>query len=100
MRISDWSSDVCSSDLGLTHFGRRRDIAKPWELEIRRHGLLIEVAGDILDRNAMGDHGETCLAEPVGDQVRVAAARHFIGPHDAAQEFLVEMPRLDRKSVV
>src|SRR3546814_5055483 len=25
--------------LGLTHFGRRRDIAKPWELEIRRHGL-------------------------------------------------------------
>src|SRR3546814_18992552 len=22
--------------LGLTHFGRRRDIAKPWELEIRR----------------------------------------------------------------
>src|SRR3546814_20024803 len=23
MRISDWSSDVCSSDLGLTPFGRR-----------------------------------------------------------------------------
>src|SRR3546814_4489397 len=23
MRISDWSSDVCSSDLGVHHFGQR-----------------------------------------------------------------------------
>src|SRR3546814_3779076 len=47
----------------------------------------------------MGDHGETGLAEPVVYQVRVAAARHFIGPHDAAQEFLVEMPRLGNRPV-
>src|SRR3546814_7885674 len=32
MRISDWSSDLCASDLGNRRFGRRRQIADPHEL--------------------------------------------------------------------
>src|SRR3546814_4912387 len=59
MRISDWSSDVCSSDLGLVEAGHRR------EVEIGRR--LVEHRGRHVARIALrrqapeevaGDHRE------------------------------------------
>src|SRR3546814_11036824 len=59
MRISDWSSDVCSSDLGLSEIcqfadrcwptnGARRQMTQPWWMpdrhQDRRHGLLARTA--------------------------------------------------------
>src|SRR3546814_19466213 len=80
MRISDWSSDVCSSDLGdalflgasgdrFTHFLRRRDVAGAFEAfgkcffdgrgadhryrRIRRDDLRIDVLRRAVNRPAM-----------------------------------------------
>src|SRR3546814_8652126 len=80
MRISDWSSDVCSSDLGdalflgasgdrFTHFLRRRDVAGAFEAfgkcffdgrgadhryrRIRRDDLRIDVLRRAVNRQAM-----------------------------------------------
>src|SRR3546814_7373922 len=45
MRISDWSSDVCSSDL-LHHEGRRREEPQSWRAGTRRRRPGREVFGD------------------------------------------------------
>src|SRR3546814_20059296 len=75
MRISDWSSDVCSSDLGLEHFERARSIDHAGEprdehvedrADAREHEHRAERE---LDR--MGDRGD--------------GGEHFHdGPHDAS----------------
>src|SRR3546814_9640474 len=39
MRISDWSSDVCSSDLFRAHFTDNRDVSD--------HGVLAEIAASV-----------------------------------------------------
>src|SRR3546814_1242523 len=72
MRISDWSSDVCSSDLGQPgpRAGEEGDAAGVGKLQRR---LRIVVDEDFLDRRAhgrmVGDHrGEhgVEMREPVG----------------------------------
>src|SRR3546814_20115402 len=62
MRISDWSSDVCSSDLGR-HLRELRhhavDVVLRPAIELRRQGVGAEVGG--LDRHRLA------LAEAAGD---------------------------------
>src|SRR3546814_5611331 len=62
MRISDWSSDVCSSDLEGRHAGLRPDAAALYEV----HGA----RGDVID--AADD-----LDLPGGDELRDDRLRHL-----------------------
>src|SRR3546814_17181993 len=41
MRISDWSSDVCSSDLIAYH--AQQNLPALWQLEVQRHAPLVAV---------------------------------------------------------
>src|SRR3546814_8193339 len=75
MRISDWSSDVCSSDLSLhiraRQFGRSR-IARGQQREIQRGRL---VADAILDRLHRRERSEHRIAPRVGLAVEHELAR-------------------------
>src|SRR3546814_14505102 len=70
MRISDWSSDVCSSDLGLDHRRRGLDgaVARPWNGEPAR--------GPGLRRGLR--RGGLAVARPAGRR-RQPGARHRPG---------------------
>src|SRR3546814_5817860 len=60
MRISDWSSDVCSSDLRLAEYGATQDVA---DRPVRRavHALQIE----LLDPRLIGGDGGAFHADAV-----------------------------------
>src|SRR3546814_16581502 len=77
MRISDWSSDVCSSDLG--------DVERPVELVRDPVG-----AGEVPARPPW-DHGDLDVVA-AGDPVRDLVDRAVAADHDEE--------RRDRKSVV
>src|SRR3546814_14252062 len=77
MRISDWSSDVCSSDLPVLHLGKARDeFAQKLDRKLAEHdpahrlrpeGML--AAGDQADKVAC--QAEACdLAPSVRQQLR------------------------------
>src|SRR3546814_13598475 len=40
MRISDWSSDVCSSDLHAIHHGSQRGLRVPGDFDLQRGGAV------------------------------------------------------------
>src|SRR3546814_9045387 len=64
MRISDWSSDVCSSDLAVS--ARRRALAAAaQQVEDRTRGQPVRFEDLHLD----------CVAEPVGGSVRRSEGR-------------------------
>src|SRR3546814_10443627 len=44
MRISDWSSDLCSSDLPGVYFGGRQNLLRAWRAGLSGHRL-----GDLLE---------------------------------------------------
>src|SRR3546814_1106194 len=57
MRISDWSSDVCSSDLLVAALGHPGDVlARPLGLETEAHRGDAERAGDLPDLVEVGVH--------------------------------------------
>src|SRR3546814_2185533 len=78
MRISDWSSDVCSSDLRLAHLGEQVAQVEALQVELRRplagelQSLGAEVQGTVDRADQGGRHGAhrriAALAEAVGDQ--------------------------------
>src|SRR3546814_14894006 len=47
MRISDWSSDVCSSDLGVIRVLSSQGDDQRWELRTEHAGRSLEVAGPL-----------------------------------------------------
>src|SRR3546814_17671604 len=49
MRISDWSSDVCSSDLGFMLFTRRNKMAKILVLYYSMYGHIETMANSIAE---------------------------------------------------
>src|SRR3546814_10525222 len=62
MRISDWSSDVCSSDLGLGANPPMDDALDPWHPDARRghaarcpRALCREAPGDVRDDRVRAD---------------------------------------------
>src|SRR3546814_15694881 len=84
MRISDWSSDVCSSDLPLSfggYFANRRQNKAP----------------DITRRSIKSRSIASCLASPAQIPFK------NVGVEDAFRQYLpvfVQQYRKDRKSVV
>src|SRR3546814_18804264 len=77
MRISDWSSDVCSSDLAsmalTVFFGRPSGILMACEGEQRERYLLPAAHGEKFDALAMSEpdagsdvRGMKCAARPAG----------------------------------
>src|SRR3546814_3616166 len=75
MRISDWSSDVCSSDLGS---GRRRGVQGQVEPGDQRHfregrGVWLQVPAALRDRNGRSGRGRRSLRERRGSEGRQAA---------------------------
>src|SRR3546814_8988269 len=76
MRISDWSSDVCSSDLGEA---KQADVGQQLELQPKQ-ALLTLLARRELSRGAVGGTLEVHVAQAalaaLGHQHAVAVARH------------------------
>src|SRR3546814_6047896 len=97
MRISDWSSDVCSSDLSLhiraRQFGRSR-IARGQQREIQRGRL---VADAILDRLHRRERSEHRIAPRVGLAVEHELARS-VEQADRSEEHTSELQSLMRIS--
>src|SRR3546814_19635001 len=91
MRISDWSSDVCSSDLGSAPDIADRDIANPY-------GAILSVA--LLLRHSLGlAHEAGCLETAVGKALDagaltsdLAAGTTALGTHAVAAA-AVERPQ-------
>src|SRR3546814_5960450 len=81
MRISDWSSDVCSSDLALVRIGavERRLPARglgpgavkvairPEAIRIARNGSGGILEADVVKATYLGSHMEYTLTTPLGD---------------------------------
>src|SRR3546814_9548392 len=84
MRISDWSSDVCSSDLGRPRPGR--EVVPEWARGTRRIGMIASGQGTLDAKGAtqLAILGVVCRAPALGTEI-VALVKHIVG---------------DRKSVV
>src|SRR3546814_5804696 len=89
MRISDWSSDVCSSDLTTRSVGLTNDGASFFEHCLQILGQ-IEDAENLLGQATSSPHGRLRVHLPVG------FGRRVIMP--MVPRFLKQHPDLDRKS--
>src|SRR3546814_6458506 len=86
MRISDWSSDVCSSDLlGMRPFGQRGEVATVGVERVRGHAALDfevrEVVGDqrnLPRRSALG-RDRTAIRTMVAPKCAPALIRRNVG---------------------
>src|SRR3546814_15374382 len=99
MRISDWSSDVCSSDLAVTRDGC---CALPTQRERRRRRLRVKLGAPPLLAASMADHPRIAFlasrAEPAQQALAALVDVHGqYAPEDA--EVLCVLGG-DRKSVV
>src|SRR3546814_12125553 len=99
MRISDWSSDVCSSDLGGQ--GLAALLAFDLELARRRQLALAHMDGDLVLLHQEGD----ALAQLLGDAAAALHDRVDVGADLRRDEAIIArmlhiMIDLDRKSVV
>src|SRR3546814_4696871 len=84
MRISDWSSDVCSSDLCCDNMnGNGAKLGAAAALFARRFdaGLADWIAGEVAFPDTMVDS-----ITPAADAAHLARARGLLGVDDAAAE--------------
>src|SRR3546814_4811211 len=82
MRISDWSSDVCSSDLAIRHRARPDDRSRAQIARLRRMGdVLAEVEGHVDARIGPAERlaVEIDAQRPVQLTVPPAIAEHLGG---------------------
>src|SRR3546814_11526743 len=83
MRISDWSSDVCSSDLSADH------IYRPTSLECGASALRFQdAAADLVGLDGVEQRLEVALAEAL-----VALALHDLEEHRAADLLGEDLPQ-------
>src|SRR3546814_4202435 len=85
VRISDWSSDVCSSDLGLGQPLQDGDLAA-----LREVGLVARLLDALLD---------PVLLDRILDVLELDADRAAVGLVEDGDDF-AQARHLDRKSVV
>src|SRR3546814_3299137 len=98
MRISDWSSDVCSSDLG-GHAGRPE--TKEW-LVTDNSGLILQQMSQVVrDRQCVTSCGQHCLKIIFAGMVQrrtKSAERALIGLRPRSEEHTSELQSLMRIS--
>src|SRR3546814_4524365 len=83
MRISDWSSDVCSSDLHAeTVIQRHRDAQPVLRREVHLLGDEMPVVDDVVmgQRRALGQAGRAAGELDVDRLVGIEAGRHHVEP--------------------
>src|SRR3546814_17456107 len=113
MRISDWSSDVCSSDLARTEAGagpaemRLQDLADihaAWHTERIEHDIdrlaVLEVR-HVLERHDLGN--DALVAVTPGHlvawlQLALHRDEHLDHLHAARRQFFAALPLLDLRS--
>src|SRR3546814_6453285 len=102
MRISDWSSDVCSSDLGNQHAVEGLRFRLAVALEGAGDPLLVRLG---LDHLGLQVHRDALLFQPVGerlDQVLVGAGHELVHEldhrHLRSEEHTSELQSLMRIS--
>src|SRR3546814_20433296 len=82
MRISDWSSDVCSSDLGYGHFTTRQNLQYHWIKLEDAPDILAELA--TVEMHAIQTSGES-IRNISADQYAGAAADEICDPRPWAE---------------
>src|SRR3546814_12333930 len=105
MRISDWSSDVCSSDLVLDHLGRlARVLGEHDHLDVRQIWLCvqwrvhqrIDAAGD--DRQRHHQHQEDVADRPLDEATKhVSAPRGRWGRAESTPGWRTEERRVGKE---
>src|SRR3546814_16395672 len=79
MRISDWSSDVCSSDLGVGRAEAGTEVAQPLGAGPHDEGLRAELLGEVqavIAGIGLGDGRELARPLPVeGDRKSVVSGK-------------------------
>src|SRR3546814_11016076 len=90
MRISDWSSDVCSSDLDLRPPGAERGAAGAVAAVVEDHARPRQ---DLVHRLRLAVHGEAGPLQRLGDRVGHVAGED-LAAHRAGAQALQEGPRL------
>src|SRR3546814_2710236 len=107
MRISDWSSDVCSSDLRRRHVGDRLQLGESaarfdHRPQARRRGRArqrLVVARDILDPRDLGhQHRIERTFRHYGEIVRSQFSIERIEPYHRSEEHTSELQSLMRLS--
>src|SRR3546814_12614002 len=115
MRISDWSSDVCSSDLAIRPFRDQRRSSQPQHQRPKIEGLIIQAdhPREINEEMKMATtdirvpHGKLAL-EFGGNRLPLAVLKshrgYYLGTYDdcgpVSRESAEYWPKEDRKSVV
>src|SRR3546814_9204169 len=88
MRISDWSSDVCSSDLAFLHYLVQdylflANFARAWALGVVKAGDLEELRAaattvDVLVNQEMQLHVKTCAIAGISEKTLLAAEEQIV----------------------
>src|SRR3546814_10800816 len=85
MRISDWSSDVCSSDLDIDHLGNRRIRAVGEMAEnVFRTGL-VRVERAVRERLALAEAENLTPQDLINAKPVSAAIKEFFGSSQLSQ---------------
>src|SRR3546814_16262143 len=98
MRISDWSSDVCSSDLVVDGRIVDRDHIFDAAVEVARHPVGaadIELRAAVRQRRAVGERPDAAMFEEPADD-RFHAARFWKNGHDGTQAANAAHTQVDR----
>src|SRR3546814_18453892 len=75
MRISDWSSDVCSSDLGVDYFTIHAGVRLPYiPMTAKRVTGIVSRGGSIMAKWCLAHHRESFLYEHFDDITEIMKA--------------------------
>src|SRR3546814_11797860 len=85
MRISDWSSDVCSSDLDIDHLGNRRIRAVGEMAENVFRSGLVRVERAVRERLALAEDENLTPQDLINVKPVSAAIKEFIGSSQLSQ---------------
>src|SRR3546814_4711433 len=109
MRISDWSSDVCSSDLGAGFYVNAT--REPWAKHYRMYDYIVDElpawveadpsASDVraISGHSMCGHGALVIAlRNPGRYRRVSAFSPIVAPSQSSEEHTSELQSLMRTS--
>src|SRR3546814_14206869 len=83
MRISDWSSDVCSSDLLVDDHAGRADLrTDPWRLHLRQLFVAVDLLHQHTGRPVLRIRLLAGPQDARNTDAQVAGRRHRTGPAD------------------